>query len=340
MGKDVWENFEPARLRTDLREANLPSLSRKLYFISKDYIKTLRVCQGDFCVNRSMRVLFKVLLIASLLSLTSCALFRNPTGAWTKAEQKLEATKDKIDANESQTKSQGRNYVYATKVALASDPNTNIYHIVESQLVDRALTTLGMPTMEDTLYLQEMVNNLTSQNAKLVKSGRSQLDDLDAKIISLQNQNVSLQGKLDNAEEKILKVGTTNAGYASKWTTLMKLVWWAVYIFIGAIVIKILSAVLPPPYNSIVSLVAMPIGLIIKGVQACIPEAKKAAGVVAVGTYDNTKLALSHIVEAIEEAKVRKPEAVKELEPFLKDATSKEVTRPLITEIKKEMGYV
>jgi hypothetical protein len=194
--------------------------------------------------------------------------------------------------------------------------------------------------MEEVVYLKEMVNNLLNTNKNIILKGESQLADLDQAVINLQQENKKLKSTLESTQEKLISVGLVNAGYASKWTSLVKIFWWGVYLVIAVFAIKILSAVLPPPYNSIVGIVAVPIGLVIKGIQGMFPEAKKAAGVVAVGAYDNTKLALEHVITAIEEAKRDKPDMMKELTPYLKDNTSTEVTRPLITDVKRELGYV
>lgn len=277
-------------------------------------------------------------IISSLL--VGCALFRDPTGSWNKATNKVEAVQSAINKNEDATTAAARTYVFATQEALNADPSTNRAHEVASDMNEKALVTLGPPSMQEVVYLKEMVKNLLATNTATILRGEEQLADLDAQVIKLQKENQKLQTNLEKAEAKVISVGTVNAGYASKWTAIVKVFWWIVYGFIAVIIIKVLSAVLPPPYNSIVSIIAVPIGLIIKGIQGCVPEAKKAAGVVAAGTYDNTKLALQNVIEAIEEAKRDKPHIVQEIVPYLKDATNKEITRPLITDVKREMGYV
>lgn len=288
-----------------------------------------------------MSKFLNIILLASVLSFSSgCALFRNPLASWQKAETKVEEKQKKIEANKDAVIEQGKNYVYATKLALQADPSTNQYHAVETKLNDRAVATLGTPDIVEIVRLETLVKNLLSTNTAIIIKGEQQLAEQDSRVKNLQSERNELLGQLETAQTKLTKIGTENAGLAQKWANLVKVFWWIVYGFIFVIVIKILSAILPPPYNSIVSIISVPIGLIIKGIHGCIPEAKKVAGVVASQTYDTTKLALQHIVEAIEEAKVQKPDVAKELVPFLKDATSKEITRPLITEIKKEMGYV
>lgn len=276
-----------------------------------------------------------------MIGLTSgCALFRNPFGDWTKATTKVEAVQKKIDKNEDANVAAAKTYVYATGLALQADPSTNRFHTVETDLNSKAQVVLGPPTMEEVIYLQEMVKNLLHTNKSIILKGENQLADLDEAVVNLQEENEKLKNDLTTSQEKLVSVGLINTGYAAKWTSLVKIFWWGVYLVIAVFAIKILSAVLPPPYNTIVSIVAVPIGLVIKGIQGLFPEAKKAAGVVAASTYDNTKLALSHIVEALEDAKAKDPTIVQALSPYLKETTSKEVTRPIITDVKRELGYV
>lgn len=286
-----------------------------------------------------MRLLNITLISALLLFNTSCVFFRNPDKAWNKAVDKTELVQDKIQKNEDSQLQQGRNYVYATKVALELDPSTNQFNNVETTLNDRAGIVLGQPSVEDAVTLRTMVENLLSTNQTLVAKGEKQLATQDKKIIALQEANVSLQTQLDKANAKVIEVGDTNAVYASHWTSLTKIFWGIIYLVIGVFIIKLLAVVLPPPYNSIVGLIAVPIGLVTKALHAFVPEAKKTAGVIATGVYDNTKSTLKQIIAAIEEAKNRKPEVGEELKPFLKDETNREVSRPIIEQIKQELGY-
>lgn len=279
-------------------------------------------------------------MVVLVSSSVSCQLFKNPLGAWTKATTKVETIEQKVQVNEDKVAAQAKQYIYAADTTLRFDPNPNKYSSLAQDFVGKAGITLGQPTMAETLFLRKMVSELLSTNEVLLNKGKKDLLALDKQLIELQEENANLQGQLVKAEDKVIAIGITNSELAQKWTTLTKIFWWMVYGFIFIFVIKILSAILPPPLNSIVGIISVPIGLIIKGIQACIPEAKHAAGVVAATTYNSTKLALSQVVEAIEELKVRKPEAAKELVPLLKDVTSKELTRPLITKVKEEMGYI
>jgi hypothetical protein len=286
-----------------------------------------------------MRKFLNIIIIASMLTFTSCALFRNPFKDWNKATDKQAQVEKKIEKNDDETVKKGINYVYANKLALDADPSTNKYHHVESMMTDKALLTLGPPTMQDENAIRLMVSNLLSEDKAIILKGEKQLAEMDAKVIYLQEQNSKLQDSLAKAEQKVLEVGKTNSGLAQKWADLVRYFWYVIYIIIAGFVIKILAAVVPPPYNSIISIISLPLGLVIKGIKAFVPEATEAAGVIASKTYENTQLALKHVVESIEEHKKNNPEEAKKLLAILTDTTSKEVTRPIIDATRKELGY-
>lgn len=273
------------------------------------------------------------------MAATSCALFRNPDKSWNKATDKLNAASSAINRNTSDIVDAGKGYVYGTKIALAADPSTNKFHEVATLLNDKAVETLGAPKIEEVDALRVLVSNLLSTNVALVAKGEKQLLTLDAKVIDLQNENLSLKKDLDKAEKKVIDIGTVNAGYASKWTSMIKIFWYAVYFVVTGFVIKIVAAVVPPPYNSIISIVSIPLGLIMKSIKAFVPEATKTAGVIAESTYNNTSLALKHVVEAIESHKKDNPVEAEKLGEYLKESTSKEVTRPIIYDIKKSLKF-
>jgi hypothetical protein len=281
--------------------------------------------------------LINILLITLILSMsTGCMLFRNPTKSWDKAVEKQTVVENKVQKNEDAQLKEGRNYVYATKLTLAADPATNQFHAVETILTDKANVVLGNPTMEDENALRLMVSNLVSTNKALIAQGEKQLADRDAKVIYLQQENASLQGKLEKAEAKLVEVGTTNAGYASSWTTLMKFVWWAIYIVIGAFIIKILAVVLPPPYNSIVGIIALPIGMFTKLLHSFVPEAKAIAGVAAAEYKQGTQ----DLVATIQKLKEAHPELRKEIGDAVIANTDSNTSGIAINKAKSDLGIV
>ena len=276
-------------------------------------------------------------MISALLPLgTGCALFRNPLGNWTKAETKVEQKQQKLDANQDTITEQGKNYVYATKLALQEDPSTNKYHEVEQQLNDKAVATLGTPSMEEIVKLEAMVKNLLSENEKLIIKGKKQLAEQDDVVADLQQENAQLLKEVGVAQKKLVDVGTTNAGFAQKWATLMKIVWWIIYGVIAMFVIKILAVVLPPPYNSIVGIIALPIGIFTKLLHSMVPEAKAIAGVVSAEYKTGTQ----DLVTTIQKLKEAHPELRKEIGDLVYANTDSDSSAIAINKAKSELGIV
>lgn len=286
----------------------------------------------------NMRFLFKIIPILLIVMMIGggCAVFRNPTKSWDKAEAKVTTVEKKMSANQAQIIEQGKNYVYATSLALKADPSTNKYHAVETQLNDKALATLGPPTMDQINKLEGMVSNLLSDNQKLVNKGEAQLLNFDKIVSDLQTQNELLQSELNSAQTKLEKVGSVNSDFAQKWNTLIKYVWYFIYLIIFVVAVKVLSAVLPPPYNSIVGIVAVPIGCIVKIIQSLIPEAKTTAGVV----HQNYKTATEDLITIIQKLKEKHPELHQEISESVYANTDSDTSAVAINEAKTNLGIV
>jgi hypothetical protein len=284
-----------------------------------------------------MNKLINLILLIGMLSMGSgCAVFKNPFKSWTKATTKVEDVQKKVDNNQDQITDQGKNYVYATKLALQADPSTNQYHQVETQLNDKAVATLGTPTMDQIVMLEAMVKNLLSTNQELVAKGQKQLAKQDEIVANLQEDNKNLQTKLDTANKKLVDVGTANSGLAQKWNNLVKFFWYFVYLIIFVVVIKILAVVLPPPYNSIVGIIALPIGLFTKLLHALVPEAKAIAGVVAAEYKTGTQ----DLVTTIQKLKEAHPELRHEITAAVIANTDSNTSAIAINKAKSDLGIV
>jgi hypothetical protein len=266
-------------------------------------IEDLEVCQDPlFRVIQIMRRnLNFFLIIIVIISLTGCALMKNPFKAWTKAENKVEQVEKKIDTNQDKIINEGKKYIYATKLTLDLDPSTNQFHLLESQFAEKAIVVMGQPTLEDVNILRQMIQNLLSTNAQLNVKGQKQMAAMDAEIIDLQNENEDLISKLEKAQAKVTAVGLENAGMAQKWSNLAKIFWWSVYIILGFIVIRVITMFLPPPYNSIGIIVSLPVSIITGLLHGFAPEAKALSGVVS-KEYKDVSGQLLTAIQAIKNA--------------------------------------
>ena len=274
-----------------------------------------------------------LILAASLVFLTSCALFRNPSGSFDKAVTKVNNTKTAIQANEDSTVVQAKSYIYAADYTLGLDPTPDKYNLVAKGFTSRSVITLGVPSMSEVNELRETVTNLLSTNALLVAKGQRELAARDAAVVALQKENENLQGKLEQAQSKVISVGEANSIMADKWNRLLKFFWWGVYIFLGMIAFRVLAAVLPPPYNSIVAIVALPFSLVLKGVHALIPEAREAAGWVG----NEYRTATQNLVVAVNDLKKNNQDIHQEIsDTVLKNSDTAAI--PAINKAKSTMG--
>jgi cell division septum initiation protein DivIVA len=281
------------------------------------------------------KIIILILLTSIFASSTGCALFRNPFKSWTKAETKVETTQKQIETNQDSLTQEARNYIYGEHIALLMDPSTSRYHEVETTLNDKALITLGNPTMEDVDKLQKMVSNLLSTNTQIVIKGEKQLADMDNEVKSLQEENNNLQSKLSSAEEKLIKVGTENSGLAQKWSNLVKIFWWVLYGIIAMVVIRVVTAILPPPYNSLGAIVSVPLGLISKFIHASVPQAQAVAGVVS----KDYQAATEQLINVLQELKSQNPA----LHPAISASVANNIDSnliPVINQSKSSIGLV
>ena len=263
--------------------------------------------------------------------------FSNPFRNYEKAKEKVISVEKKKDQTEDKIQEKSKNYVYAADFALSQDPAPSKQSVVAKEMTGMSLAISGPPEVKEITEFKNIVNGLLSTNAVKLKEAESQLNAKNKEIEKLQNQLIDIDKKLTKANDDKEKVDKENAGLASKWAALVKYVKIFVYFVIGCIVIHILSFIIPPPYNSIFGIISAIIGLFTKGLLKVAPAAKETAGIVAKEVHDSSKEALEHLVAAIEEARKTKGLAT-DLDPILLNHTSKDGSREIIKDIKRELG--
>jgi hypothetical protein len=303
--------------------------------------KPLVVCQGAFFgVIIVMRTFLNKGLISVvvllLISLTGCALFSNPLRDFQKAAAKVEVNQQKIENNKDKIIDQGGKYAFATQVVLDADPTTNLYTQVASGLNKKTILTLGMPSVADANTLTTMSERLVSSDTNQVNLGKKQLALLDAQIITLQKDKEALEVALTKSQDKFNIVSEANAGLANKWSKVVKVFWWIIYGLIAVVIVKVLSAVLPPPYNTIVGIVAAPLGLIVKGIQGAIPEVKTFAGVV----HKDYQTATEDLITVINKLKEKHPDIHQDISKEVYNNTDSTTSARVINQTKNDMGLV
>ncbi len=299
-----------------------------------------------------MKRLFSILFVGFLcVFLTSgCgtiwhSIFPSPSEKANKAEQKVEQVKHDIDKKDDILIENGRGYLYGSLYSMSLDPFPSIYTTVAKSLGERAQIAIGSPEMAEIIQLREIVNNLVSSNKDLVIKGNKQLKDKDLEVVNLQQSINKLQDTLQVKEDKLKQINETNAGLADKFVKLKSIFWWIVWIVGIGFVLTLLGKVLPAPYSNIIYLLALPFGILIKGIHALIPQAKEVAGVVGKEYKDG----LEKIVVSLEDTKANisaKNEAtgkqsvgLEQLKTELNKNTD-DKTKVLISQTKQNLGYI
>ena len=287
--------------------------------------------------NHFKRVIFiPILCFAALLG--GCAYFI-PSAKQTRAEVKVEKTKEAIFTSEEQILNEGKGYVFATKYALDLNPETNKFTAVAKQMSTKALVAIGQPDLVDVLKMQAIVDGLLSTNKALVEEANFQLQKKDEKIIVLQEKIHNYEDILKKNEAKFIQVSRENSKLADTWKKITNGFWWIVWIFVIGFVLNILSQLLPPPYSNIASLVGIPVGIFIKCLRGIIPAASKYAGVVSEKVHQETQNTTEKLVLAINELKSKSPESYEKLKPILSDKTDAEARNKII-EVKKDYNLI
>jgi hypothetical protein len=277
-----------------------------------------------------------ILLIILIGIITNgCVLFRNPLKAYQKSENKVESLNTQLQENTNNIVKSAGTYVYATKLALDSNTNNTPSTKIAKEMNEKSIAILGTPSIEDVDKLKVMINNLLSTNAAIVLKGQKELSDMDNKVIDLQEKNKELQEKLGNAEIKVKKVFEDNSNLAQKWSNLMKWVWYVIYGFLFVTVLRIIAAACPPPYNSVVQVLAIPFTLVIHGIKAIVPEAISSAGWVS----KEYKTATGDLVEAIQQIKKSNPELHSTISSLVAANTSDSAAH-IINSTKADKGIV
>lgn len=279
---------------------------------------------------------FAAPLVAVFLLISGCG---TPTQKNDKAEKRVETAKQAIAKNKDQQVEEAKGYVYAADRALSLDPNPSRFSTVGKMMTERSLLTLGNPDFETVIQYQRIIDGLVSTNAALQRKAEAELAKKDNQVIELQGDKASLERKLGKAEDSRKELAEKYAGMASKWARLIFWIRFAIYGVIGVFIFRLIGVFVPPPYNSFFTIIDFIFGGIGRCLFKLLPKAKETAGVVAKEAYDISEKTLSAVVGAVQAAR-QNPDVRNHIDPLLKDATDKEVTRPKIIDVKTNLGHI
>lgn len=277
-----------------------------------------------------------IISLACLLLLSGCA---NPFKKQTRAIAQSQKVENQILQYERDLVDKGKTYVYGADHSLSLDTNRNIYSNVAKDMTERSLLALGNPDVKEAQNVKEIVGGLVSSNKLNKFIAEQKLQSIDDQVVRSQNKIDKLEEELGITQDRERKLALEHSALANKWVLLKRIFWIGVWVIGIAVLIHILSFILPPPYNSLFGIVSGFVGFFAKGAFKLAPKAQEFAGVVGKSVFDTSEKTLKQLVEVIQEARDRDPDVKNKLDPMLKDATDKETTRPKIAAVKKELGW-
>lgn len=277
--------------------------------------------------------------IVLLFSLTLTGCFSNPLSKFKSASEKVADTQDKKAKVEEKVSDKAKNYVFAADYALSKEVEPSKEVKVAKEMTGLSLSISGPPALKESLEFKNIVDGLLATNAAKIKLAEEQLSKKNQEVVGLQGQISVLQDKLTTAEKIKDKIASENSGLANKWNTLTRIFWIVVWTICVAAILHILSFIIPPPYNSVFSIISLLIGGFIKILMSLAPKAKEVANLVSKESHELSETTLKHLVGAIQEIR-KDPEVADKVDSVLKDFTSKETSRNKIIEVKKTLGHI
>jgi PBP1b-binding outer membrane lipoprotein LpoB len=277
----------------------------------------------------------------AILLLSGCS---SPTEKKEKLEQKKEVQSLKVETNRLAQIKQGAGMSDAALHIINKNPAPTIYDDVAKMSLETSLLSFQaadvMPPSYELLRYRKMVEDLISTNDVIKASASNQLHQVQAQLANTERREQSLLSDLEKIQAKLDTVNKENAALATTWSSLKRIFWWAVWIVGGFFILRVVAAVVPPPYNSIGFVVDHVLGGLCRMVFATFSHAKEAAKVVSKDAHDLSEETLKQVVEAIQQAKGKDPAVRAVLEPLLLGETEKNSTRLKITAVKRDLGYV
>jgi hypothetical protein len=313
-----------------------------------------------------MNIVLLILLVL-LISTTSCENLKGVFGKNSAKENKQASKVEKIQnaqvKNDRDKMESVAILASGTDYALDKVINKEPPVVVAQDINNRVISLAGKPNLKAEKEMWEMIDNLTSQNAKLRLQGISALENKDKEIALLQAETKSLSEARDFEISKYMKLAeatarnadTTKAeldkmnswfGLGAVFYGLKKFFLNSLYIIIGLIVVFTIlrfASMSNPIAASIFGIIEHIGSWLINIISLLLPKSLDKAGQISKIAYNDLSNVLSKIVDNIQnikqiEAKTGQPITLKELLVEL-DKSMDQSQKSIIDKIKKELGY-
>ena len=306
------------------------------------------------------KLLTTFVLVMSIVMITGCSTVRGIFGKNASTEQKQAAkigqVEDKININTTDKLYKISEFSYGVSYSLNKITNAPVEVISAKELNDRILTLSGIPNISSINEMKILVDNMFTNNYKLLIKKDSEINLLQAENKKLTDQReIELSKYQLLAKNTALKADTTQAEL-DKWTS-----WWGlggifngikmfssrillVVVILAVIFIILRFASLSSPFAASIFSIFERIGSwFINIITMLAPKALAKAGAISQIAYDKMALVLRKIVDNVQ--------AIKEIEKKTgKDITFKELLdelsksmdveeKQVVNDIKKDLGY-
>jgi hypothetical protein len=205
-------------------------------------------------------MIMKNLLLSTVLILaTSCV---SPWGQWQRAENNLKENQQQTQNLKNAEVERAAVYAHGTDIAIdksqeaaaaITDPEERAAVQkplqVAGTLISRTQLALPAPPIDEAVDMEQIIDDLLSENEETRERGEVALSEKDRELSVIQSQLVASEGKLLEAENKLLQIGRENARLAQKWDDLVGWVYWLVgiiiFLIVGSVVLRLLPLIFP-----------------------------------------------------------------------------------------------
>jgi len=276
-------------------------------------------------------------VIAAILALILLAGCATPAEKKEKLESKKEAKVEQVATNRMAQIKTGSGMADAALHAIRKDPAPSPYNDVAKMTLETSILAFqaadALPPSYEILRYRSMVDNLLSTNEVIKAQASNDLGKVQATLAASERREQTLSGDIAKLQFKLDAVNAENAAMATTWSTLKRIFWWIVWISGGLFLLRVMAAVVPPPYNSIGYIVDYVVGGFCRLLFGIFSKAKETAHVVSAEANELTEETLSRVVKAVQQSR-QDPAVAGVLDPLLKDATDATYHRPKIDAIK------
>lgn len=249
---------------------------------------------------------FVTLFLCLGLLCGGCSIFSSlPSKLLGKKQAQIDKIDKKVDTNQDKQLEASKSYVWGVQYSLGLSPNKNSdkYVGLAYDLAQKSLQITGNPSVESANVFKQIVEKAASTNKIENLESERLLASRDLAIAELQAQYNRLQADKSAAEDRYKEVAKENSKYGDIFVRarryFMIVVWGLGIMF----VLRIVSAVLPPPYNLLGAAPDAILGGMFRVGSKILTHAPAAAAVVGKEAHEISEKTLTSVVKALQLAK-------------------------------------